>query len=268
MKRYSLSYYILCFFLVAGAFAAMAQNDYGIKVLGWVAVAFAVLFVIQFVQVLFSEMNEKVIPLLELGSLTIMATVLALRAYYIRFPFVEVIFGASGLALITIYIIKLLRSWSELTKRNKVLAILVSLFYGSIIFYVVSMVAVPLAPGIAEPMGGIAFGLVILFCILSFVKKNLLLDGEYVFAFKYVLKFKDRSVVLLTLFVLFTAYMGLTKVGILPKMYSDEYPQAYFELVKQAETGNEKPVSGKYKHEEFKEMYDQFVSRNMVSDKK
>jgi len=197
-----------------------------------------------------------------------MATVLALRAYYIRFPFVEVIFGAAGLTLIIIYISKLLRSWNELNKRNKVLAVLVSLFYGSIIFYVVSMVAVPFALGIAESTGGVAFGLIILFCILSFIRKKLLVDGEDVFAFKYVLKFKDRSVVLLTLFVLFTAYMGLTKVGILPKMYSDEYPQAYFELVKQAETGSEEPVNGKYKHEEFKEMYDQFVSRNKVSDKK
>ncbi len=72
----------------------------------------------------------------------------------------------------------------------------------------------------------------------------------------------------MTLFVLFTAYMGLTKINILPKMYSDEYPQAYFELVKQAEAGEEKLVNGEYKHEEFKEMYDGFVSRNSVSDQK
>jgi hypothetical protein len=49
-------------------------------------------------------------------------------------------------------------------------------------------------------------------------------------------------------------------------MYTDEYPQAYFELVKQAESGKEKPVNGKYKHEEFKDMYDRFVSRNNVLD--
>jgi len=59
-----------------------------------------------------------------------------------------------------------------------------------------------------------------------------------------VLKFKDRSIVLMTLFVLFTVYMGLTKFDILPKMYSDEYLQAYLELVKQAEGGTEKSVNG------------------------
>lgn len=59
-----------------------------------------------------------------------------------------------------------------------------------------------------------------------------------------MLKFKDRSIVLMTRFVLFTVYMGLTKFDILPKMYSDEYPQAYLELVKQAEGGTEKSVNG------------------------
>jgi hypothetical protein len=51
-------------------------------------------------------------------------------------------------------------------------------------------------------------------------------------------------------------------------MYTDEYPQAYFELVKQAEAGTEGSVEGKFNHEEFKEMYDRFVSRNSVSDQK
>jgi len=72
----------------------------------------------------------------------------------------------------------------------------------------------------------------------------------------------------MTLFVLFTVYMGLTKFDILPKMYSDEYLQAYLELVKQAEGGAEKPVNGKYKHEEFKELYDQFVNRHNASNQK
>ena len=74
-------------------------------------------------------------------------------------------------------------------------------------------------------------------------------------------RFKDRSVVLLALFLLFTAYMGLTKIGAIPKMYSDEFPQAYFELVNKAESGQEKAVEGKYRHEAFKEMYDRFIGR-------
>jgi hypothetical protein len=37
---------------------------------------------------------------------------------------------------------------------------------------------------------------------------------------------------------------GFFKVGSVPKMYSDEFPQAYFELVNQAELGREGAVMG------------------------
>ena len=59
--------------------------------------------------------------------------------------------------------------------------------------------------------------------------------------------------------------MGLTKINIIPKMYSDEFPQEYFELVNRAEMGLEDPVDGVYQHEKFKEMYDTFVKRNVNS---
>ncbi len=267
MRKYSLAYYLLCFLLVAGAFAAMAQNDYGIKILGGVAMAFSLLFAMQFIQEL-RKVNFTPLSLLECGSLIVMSSILAMRAYFVRFQFVELLFGVAGFILIVVYTVGLIQSRSKIRSLNKTLFILVAMFYGSLIFYVISMILVPLMPALAEPAGGIAFALLLAFFLFSYLKKELVAGDEKVSAFRYVLKFKDRSIVLLTLFVLFTAYMGLTKVGVLPTMYSDEYPQAYFELVKQAEVGNEKSVNGKYKHEEFKEMYDEFVSRNSVSNRK
>jgi len=71
---------------------------------------------------------------------------------------------------------------------------------------------------------------------------------------------------LISLFFIFFLYYGFTGIGTLPRIYSDEYPQAYFELVNNAETGKEAPVNGKYKHEEFKEKYDRFVKNNMAKD--
>jgi hypothetical protein len=268
MKRFSPIYYVLFMLLVFGAFASMAQNDYGIKIVGIVAAAFSLLFTIQFLLHLKKKNRNNFVDLLELGSLVLLASILAMRVYYIRFQFVETVFGVAGTILISAFVIRLLKSWTKTSELNKVLALLVASFYGSIIFYTISMVTVPFIPVIAEPMGGIAFALVLSFCFWGYRRQDLLVEGEKTSAFKYVLKFKDQSIVLLTLFVLFTAYLGLTKIGVLPKMYSDEYPQAYFELVKQAEAGEEKPVDGKYKHEEFKEMYDQFVSRNTVADQK
>jgi hypothetical protein len=266
MSRYNIIYYLLFFLLILGAFASMAQNEYGIKILGLVAASFSLLFSIQFIRLYQKNNKYDQYDGLELISLAILAAILTLRVFYIRFPFVEIAFGAAGLVLIVIYVIKLTASWKSINHRNKILALLIAMFYGSIVLYLISMVTVPFFPQLAEPSGGVAFAMLIAFAGISMVRKDIMLDGEKVSGLSYVAKFKDRSIVLVALFLLFTAYMGLTKVGAIPKIYSDQYPQAYFELVEQAETGKEKPVNGKYKHEEFKEMYDQFVSHNEVSE--
>ncbi|MDH4058366.1 MAG: hypothetical protein OEU76_06355, partial [Cyclobacteriaceae bacterium] len=108
----------------------------------------------------------------------------------------------------------------------------------------------------------------ILFVGLSLASKQFMIDGEKISSIRFVSRFRDRSVLLITLFLIFTAYMGLTKIEILPKMYSDEFPQVYFKMVNDAEMGKEEPIDGKYKHERFKEKYDEFVSRQSGSDKK
>jgi len=65
---------------------------------------------------------------------------------------------------------------------------------------------------------------------------------------------------------LFSLYFGLNRVGVLPPIYSDEYPKAYFELIDQSATGKEKPVNGKYKYQEFIEKYHQFLRDNSRMD--
>jgi len=197
-----------------------------------------------------------------------LSAILAMRVFYIHFQFVEIVFGVAGLMLMGVYIQKLLYSWKTLRVKSQTLALMVLFFHGSIVLYVVSMTIVPFVPQLAEPSGGVAFALMISFVAMSVVKKSMIVEGENVSALKYVRRFKDRSVLLIVLFLLFTGYMGLTKIGALPKMYSDEFPQIYFDLVNQAESGEEKPVNGKYKHEEFKEVYDRFVERNIKSDRK
>ncbi|MEQ1585292.1 MAG: hypothetical protein ABL895_05395 [Cyclobacteriaceae bacterium] len=266
MSRYNIIYYLLFFLLILGAFASMAQNEYGIKILGLVSASFSLLFSIQFLRLYQKNSKHDQYEGLEVISLAVLAAILTMRVFYIRIQFVEIAFGAAGFVLIVIYVIKLMQSWKDISPRNKVLASLVAMFYGSIVLYLISMITVPFLPQLAEPSGGVAFALLIAFAVVSMMRKDILLDEEKMSGIRYVKKFKDRSVVLVALFLLFTAYMGLTKVGAIPKIYSDQYPQAYFELVEQAETGKEKPVDGKFKHEEFKEMYDRFVSRNKTSE--
>ena len=268
MNKYNPLYTLLLVLLIMGAFSSMAQNDYGQTILGFVAFAFSLLFCYQLLVFRKSKELSPIINILELLSLILLSAILGMRVFYIHFQFVEVIFAVAGLTLIIVYIVKLSVSWNFVRSMNKRLGIFVALFYLSIIFYSISMAIVPFIPSIAEPAGGTGFFFLILFVGLSLASKQFMIDGEKISSIRFVSRFRDRSVLLITLFLIFTAYMGLTKIEILPKMYSDEFPQVYFKMVNDAEMGKEEPIDGKYKHERFKEKYDEFVSRQSGSDKK
>jgi len=268
MSRYNPYYYLLFVLLIFGAFASMAQNDYGIKILGGSAFVFGLLFLIQLISELKSKRKTDVIVVAELFGLTVIAIILSLRVFYIRFPFVEIVFGLVGLILLAAYSLRLFSTWQNLQSKNRTLAILLVMFHGSILCYVASMTFVPFVPALADPLGAAGLLLLLLFLVIGWLKREMLVEGEKLSAFTFVARVRDRSIVLIALFLLFTAYMGLAKIDFIPKMYSDEFPQKYFELVNQAESGEEKPVEGRYKHEEFKEMYDKFIKRHVSSDKK
>jgi len=81
-----------------------------------------------------------------------------------------------------------------------------------------------------------------------------------------VTRLKDHSIIIVSLFLLFSFYLAFNKTGLIPGVYSDEFPQAYFRLIEDVTKQNEKPVDGKYKYEKFKERYDQFLKHNRFKD--
>lgn len=268
MSRYNPYYYLLFVLLIFGAFASMAQNDYGIKILGGVAFVFGLLFLMQIVGEIKSKHKTDVVVIAELSGLTVIAIILSMRVFYLRFPFVEIVFGFSGLVLLVAYSLKLFRAWQSFQAKSRALAILLMMFYGSILCYVAAMVFIPYMSTLAEPLGSAGLLLLLLFLVIGWLKGQMLVEGVRLSVFTFISRVRDRSIVLIALFFLFTAYMGLTNIDFIPKMYSDEFPQKYFELLNQAESGKEKPIDGKYKHEEFKEKYDQFIKRHIKADKK
>lgn len=259
MKKYNTYYYLLFVLLVMGAFVSMAQNSYGFRIIGIVSFSFGILFLTQLVYVIKKKGNSDYLGIAELAGLSILSFVLGLRVYFIHFNFVEVLFVIAGIILILVYGYKMMGAYKKFIQENRILAWLVVGFYLSIVLFILSMIAVPFISWIGQPIGAIAFVLMLFFLGISYYKRGMFLKGENVTSFEVITKAKDRSPVLATLFILFSLYTGLSMIGILPGMYSDEFPQAYFDLVKKAETGLEKPVDGKYRHEEFKKQYDLFL---------
>lgn len=263
MKKYNTLYYLLFVLLIMGAFASMAQNAYGFVILGSVSFVFGGIFVYQlFERLTVKNFKERMTEdLAELGALGLLAFILGLRVFYIHFLYVEIIFGLAGLTLVILYGAKLIRHFHHFTS-NQLLRWIIPVFYVSIILYILSMIAAAFYPKLSEPVGELAFGLTLFIAIVTLIKRENFVDGEKKSVLYFLLRLRDKSVLLGALFILFTAYMGFTKIGALPKMYSNEFPQAYFQLVSEAEGDIEQPVDGKFRHETFKEKYETFLEHN------
>lgn len=242
-----------------GAFASMAQNSYGLKIMGGVAFVFGLLFLIEFVSLLREKGKKDQYRIVEPVCLFTLSVIFAFRVFYIYFPFIEWLFAAAGVVLVMIFTSKMTHRFRNMKPDNSKLAICILLFHFSIIFFLASLVVVPFAKMISMISGIIAFILILIFIIIGFFKKDWLVNGEIVSPFKMVTHFKDHSIIIVSLMLLFSLYIGFNQVGLIPGIYSDEFPQAYYKMVEDAASKKETPVEGKYKYEAFKEQYDAFL---------
>jgi hypothetical protein len=263
MSRYLTYYYLLFFLLITGAFASMAQNAYGMTILGIAAICFSLLFAIQWLRT-WNKKEKKWLPLTELTCLVLLSALLALRVFNIHFKSVEALFTGTAIVLAVVYAIRLAKYFMSEPRVAGSISWLVSFYYLSLIFFLLAASLAPLIPGAAAPSGILAFVLLLLFVAGSWISRNQIVEGEKISGFQMVGRFKDRSALLLSLFLLFTIYTGLTRLGWLPKMYTSVYPQTYYQLLNQAESGQEVPVEGRYRHEAFKEAYDRFAESHLM----
>lgn len=264
MKKYNPIYYLLFILLIMGAFASMAQNSYGMKIIGGVAFIFAFVFLIEFISTIRKEGKKDVYSLLESFCLFVLAFIFGLRVFYIHFTFIEWLFTLTAVLLALIYLRKMIIRFRELYPKNRFLGSLILIFHLGIILFFVSMALTPFIPKTAEIIGVGAFILLLIFIIAGLITRELLIEGVNFSGFSLVRHFKDHSLVITSIFVLFSLYLGLNRMGAIPAVYSDEYPKAYFELVNDATSKKEKAVNGKYKYEEFMEKYKEFLKNAKV----
>jgi hypothetical protein len=249
-----------------GTFASMAQNSYGLKIMGGVAFSFALIFLIEFITLL-RKKEKDVYALAELAAMIVFSVIFGCRVFYIHFPFIEWLFVAAGAWLVFFYIRKLFIRYRRLVSRNRRLALMGAIFHLSIILFLVSLILIPFAPQNAERVGMLAFASLIVFIIGAFVKKDDMVDGNKVTTMQMVTGYRDHSIVLASLFLLFSLFAAFNKTGLLPPIYSDEFPRAYFELVEKASSKKEKAVDGKYKYEEFMKKYKEFLEHHNIKSK-
>jgi hypothetical protein len=147
--------------------------------------------------------------------------------------------------------------------KDRFLAMLVIAFHVSIILFLISFGLLLFTPSVAAVAAALAIAFLVFFIAGGFFRKQAVIDGNNFSPLKMVISFKDHSVILVVLFLLLSIYTGLNRVGVLPGIYSDEYPQAYFELINEGPNRRQKTTDGEYKYQEFLNKYKEFLKHNV-----
>jgi len=266
MKRVTALYYLLFFLLIMGAFASMAQNNYGIKMLGAVSVAFGVLFAMQLITQLGKDEHRDGYLVIELICLIVLSAIFALRIFYVRFPYIDWLFMLAAGILCVLYVRKMVLSYRALYWKSRPLAISMLAFYGSIALFLVSILFMNDAARLSRWAGIAGLLLVVLLALLGFFTKRRMVEGENMTGFARVYRTRENSILIISILFLFSLYSNLTRSGALPGIYSDEYPQAYYEMIKKDNT-SQGAAANATKTIEFKEKYNDFVKRNITVNK-
>jgi hypothetical protein len=267
MKKNNPIYFLLFILLVMGAFASMAQNSYGLKLMGGVAFVFAGVFLMELTGTLTSEEKKDRSAIAELLAMIPFAAIFGCRVFNIYFPFIEWVFVAAGICLLFFYIRKLIIRYRQLVEKNQRLAGMILIFHLSIILFLLSMTLAPLSIRATEWIGMAGFVFLLVFIIGALIRKFYFIDGDNVAVLQMITGYRDHSIILALLFLLLSLFIALNKTGLLPGIYSDEYPRAYNEMINGGASGKEKTADGKLKHEAFKEQYQQFLKHNNIRNK-
>lgn len=260
MSRYNILYYFLFSFLVMGAFASMAQNDYGLPIMGSVAFCFSIIFLVRLLSILISRKNP--FAALEWLSLVILSAILGLRFFYVRFAGDEIMLAIAAMVLLIIHARKFVQVFLQNRKDEIRGAASILVFRSCVVLFLVSIAVSPLSDMLATWTGTASLGLFVVFIMINLLGAKVIWEEQAISPLRYVGKLRDASVILLVICVISTSYQGLYKTDLLPPLYSDKFPQAYIRLLNNAGSDQNDSSGGLQTSRAYKEAYEKFVERH------
>jgi hypothetical protein len=264
MNRYLTIFFLLFMLLVMGAFASMAQNNYGFAMLGWVALGFALVFLYQLVKKLTGKKAYARSSVLELIGLIILTTLFSLDNFHLRIPYSQYIASAAAILLVLVYAGNLRDVLQRTVTDGKSNKTWVLAYYTGVILFLLSFAAAPFLPQLGIFTGIGAFILLLVFIFGSFLLPGLRKGWEHNHALHIINGFRDRSFILACIFFLMALYGSAVRIGWLPPLYSDAYPKVFFDMGSRLEPGAGDASRPKVSQVEFKQKYERFVERNLA----
>jgi len=261
MNRYLSLYFLLGFLIIMGAFASMAQNTYGMTLLGVVAAIFAILFISQWVRRTKKKGVTADARTVELASLAVMSILISLKIFQLSFLASRWLMLIAGLALILVYgrsLLKFIQEGSDLPVLYKAFKII---YYLTLIVFIVSFAISDVAYRLSNSLMLVALVMAIICVVMALMNKRFLVNGTEETDWSWMLARRDRSALLMVLFTFMSLYMVLASSGILPPLYSDEFPPAFYTMQDKKDDGAKDGAS--IDHRAFKREYLHFVERNL-----
>ena len=257
MNRTITIYFLLFMLLVTGAFASMAQNNYGFIIIGVVSICFALFFLFQLLRKFSGKGNRSVASIAELSALTVLAMSAAVNAFHIRVPFLNYAAMAAALVLAWVYLGSLLRRMGK--GKGSAWDIL---YYAGVLLFLLSYALGSFFPGLSMYVDGVAFACLLIFLVGRMIVPIVRSGWSMEHVLEQIGGFRNRSFLVASLFFFMALYSFAVRAGALPPLYSNAYPKVFFDMTgsgKVPEGGNRTATSPT----QFKDAYDRFVTGNL-----
>ena len=252
--------------ILLGLFAIMAQNNYGSALMGLSCFGLAILYFSQVIWKViedFSGLDKKDITrMAELLLLSFLIMLFGFRVFYINLPYSDLIFITLCTLLLIEYFLIAAGIYNIVKNENHALARHVVYFYLSILIFLLSLGTRIINPSLSAVIGTMGFFASVPFLVALIRQKQYDYYGKSITIFQLIVSSGNKAGMLFLFFVFSVIYIGLSNFRIIPKIENADKPRTYIELINQAETGQEKPVDGKYGHEIYREQMDKFLARH------
>lgn len=238
MRRLNPIFYILFLLIITGAFAAFAQNNYGIDILVWTVAAFSVLCVVAAIITLISR-KRNLIAGLEFILLAGIFSIVALRILLIYFQNVELLFAILSVALAGIYVYHLV----NMPRIDNSARRTTFLFYSGIILFTITLAINAFSSVTADVTGTLGFIFFVVGFIIARRIKEVNFNGRDISIVRFLTLQPNQSILLVSLFVMLSIYTAGNKIDLFPEIHSTAMPEGYYKLVEHDEA-NAKVQSG------------------------
>ena len=269
MKLSKILQSVLFALLIIGIFAAMAKNSYGFTFMGSACFGLAILYMGQLLWKLIDDYSSlgknDVAGLMEPVLLAMALVLFGLRALYIYLTIGELLFMLVCALLFLVYLSTGIRTFNSIKNVNSGLAWNMAFIYSSLLFFLLALATRNIHLQLSSALGVVAMLVALPFLYSAISQKKYETSGKTVSLIQSIGASKNKAGLLFIFFISSALYSGLTYLSIIPEIENADRPKDYIELVRNAESGNEESVNGRYQHQKYKEAMDKFLKRH--SDK-